>query len=98
MGRPPRRPIPMEEVIDLAFAEATRSGVSFEKLMGKCRKRDIAKARWRVFAMLRAKGYSLPQIAGPWLMDHTSVLHGLREHDLLPTDRRAQFERFEACA
>lgn len=49
-------------------------------VMGRSRRQHIVECRWRIFAFLRRRGWSTPQIARRWDMDHTTVIHGLREH------------------
>ena len=60
--------------------EAARSGVPFSEVMRAPRGgRKAAHVRFRVWAKLRAEGYSLPGIGETAGKDHTSILHGIRK-------------------
>jgi chromosomal replication initiation ATPase DnaA len=57
---------------------AAEEGVSFEDIMRRTRIHRVAKARWKVFAALKKRGWSYPMIARPFGVDHTTVLYGVR--------------------
>lgn len=57
--------------------------------------RRVSAARRCVWAVLRTRGFSLPQIAEATGHDHTSVLYGLRVFD---SAERVEKNRAAACA
>lgn len=68
-----------------AFAKDVSKKVAKQKLLpyrdllyGGSR-RPLVEARWHVFCLLRAKGYSYKKIANMFSMDHTTVLYGVRK-------------------
>jgi chromosomal replication initiation ATPase DnaA len=68
---------------------ALANGLTYEQLMSRTRVHRVSHARWEVFHALHKRGWSLPQIARHWGMDHTTVLWGLRKIK----QRKAQQER-----
>lgn len=69
----------IEAANDAAERVASETGVSVRQIMGMSRCREVAHARWRVWADMRTAGLSLPVIAAVWGMDHSTVMHGLRK-------------------
>lgn len=68
----------IEAANDAACRVASDTGVPVAQIMGLSRRREVAHARWAVWADMRAAGMSLPVIAAVWGMDHSTVMHGLR--------------------
>ena len=74
---------------EIVTAVASAHRVSLGRLFGPSRTRDIVWPRQEAWAKLYALRsahatqhalYSLPQIAGWFDRDHTTVLHGIRAH------------------
>jgi chromosomal replication initiation ATPase DnaA len=59
---------------------AEKEGVTVAQLLSRTRKEPVPQVRWKVFAALNERGWSLPMIARRFGMNHTSVLYGLRRH------------------
>lgn len=61
---------------------AMKHGLSLADLIGPSRRRKVARPRQEAFAAVQEKhGYSLPKIGRLFGgRDHTTVLHGIREH------------------
>lgn len=62
----------------LIRAVADEEGVPVEDIMRRTRTHKIAKARWKIWATLKKRGWSYPRIARPFRVDHTTVLYGVR--------------------
>lgn len=61
---------------------AERHGVTREDILGHRRFTRIVHARWEYWHYLvRERGWSLMQAAMNTKHDHTSVLHGVRQHE-----------------
>lgn len=57
-----------------------RLGVRRESLMMRCRRRKFAWERQDIMRVLRDRfGWSYPRIAGYFGIDHSSVIHGVRQ-------------------
>ena len=69
-------------------AVCTHHGVDRAKLLSRCKKAEIVRARWSAMMMLReVECWSLPRIAGVLNRDHTTVLVGLRRaHEHMSID------------
>ena len=52
--------------------------VTPQDLFSPLRTRRVSRARWQVFAILAAEGWTVSQIAAPWGFDRSTVLHGLK--------------------
>ena len=61
-------------------------GVSVADILGRCRRPELVRARWRAWSALRTMPWgagrpSYPRI-GAWLgRDHTTILHGVRRYE-----------------
>jgi chromosomal replication initiation ATPase DnaA len=55
-----------------------RTGVSVDDLLSERRARHVVRARWQVMRAMRDRGASLPMIAKRMLLNHATVLYGLR--------------------
>lgn len=51
------------------------------ELLGRSRVKHVARARRHLWAMLRERGYSLPEIGHLTDRDHTTVLTGIRLYE-----------------
>lgn len=73
--------LPHMPLFDRAIAlAANETGIAPSLMLGRGRSREIVRARWIVFNVLRAAGRSLPTIARMCgHKDHSTILHGLRE-------------------
>lgn len=57
---------------------AARNGLSPGEIMQRTRAPRISHARHEAMHALRQRGWSYPQIARVWGMDHTTALYGVR--------------------
>lgn len=55
--------------------------VSPTAVMGTRKTRKAVRARWMIWASLRANGWTQQQIADRWGLDHSTVGHGLKRHE-----------------
>lgn len=53
--------------------------MTWPQLTEKRKARQVSHKRWEAFKVFREAGYSLPEIGRFFGMDHTTVLHGLRQ-------------------
>lgn len=56
-----------------------QTGVSREKILGRRRTEDVAKARHQVWKMLHEDGWSFSRIARRFNRDHTTIMHGVKK-------------------
>lgn len=70
-----------ETMADIIRAVAARHGVSVDAMRGDDTSRRVATARHEAMAMARAGGRSLEQIGRAFHRHHTSVMHGIRQHE-----------------
>jgi hypothetical protein len=61
----------------LAEAVADHLGVSALDVLGHRRHRPLVVARWAIWTVLRARGWSLPKIGDAFGRDHATVIFGL---------------------
>lgn len=73
-------------VRSLASTVERYEGVPAKVLLGPCRERPVAEARWAVMLAARRQGCSLLHIAAGLENDHTSVFHGLKRAERLEQD------------
>ena len=66
-------------IIILREIEATH-GVSRAELAGACRSKRICDARRELWARLRDRGWSYPELGKLTGHDHTTVMYGVRKH------------------
>lgn len=59
---------------ELANGVAKKHGLTLEALRGPCRARAHVQARAELYLLLRARGWSYPQIARAVCRDHSTVL------------------------
>ena len=63
------------------MACADTEGVDIDDVLGPCRRRPVVYARHRaMFICRRHLGLSYPVIGRLFGRDHTTVMHGVREH------------------
>lgn len=63
---------------ELVERVARESGVLAADICGRSRFAMVSAARKRCWALIRAAGYSLTEIASAWGRDHTTVMAGIR--------------------
>jgi hypothetical protein len=56
-------------------------------IMGDCRARPVARARWAAIVMLKDRALSTSHIARELGIDHTSVLHAMKNTRLIDQDK-----------
>ncbi len=66
-------------LVDLLDEVCAERCVCRADVLGPVRTRWITAARHRFWELLRAKGFSLPEIGWLVMRDHTTVLHALRK-------------------
>jgi chromosomal replication initiation ATPase DnaA len=66
-----------EEVRRIAHAFGTTEA----DVYSPSRRRSLAHARWEIWAMLRARGWTLPRIGAAFQRDHTTVMYGIAERE-----------------
>lgn len=66
---------------DIAVAISDERGVGIEEIRGNSRRRCIAVVRQEVMWACSKAGHSLKQIGSFLGKDHTTVLHGVRQHE-----------------
>lgn len=71
-------------------AVCTDLGVNPELVLAKTRRREIVRARWVCFYVLRIRGHSFPSIARLMRMDHTAVMSGINRVDATLEQRRRE--------
>lgn len=59
---------------------ADKHGMTEADLYVRDRCYAVSRARWAAWAECRARGYSFPVIAALGGWDHTTIIHGVREH------------------
>ena len=65
---------------DLAREVARRHGIPIYEVVGRKRNVSVCSARKELYAVLRQKALSLPEIGALLGRDHTTVLMGLRSY------------------
>lgn len=73
-------------------------GVSGRDLLGSSRLRHIVHARFALYAALRQRGWSFPQIGIFFDRHHSSIIHGVRVAEYLMEHNRSYEEKVEALA
>lgn len=89
---PAKGPATAREIITAA---ARKFGFTYEEMISVHRGKQISRARQTVYAILRARGNSYPQI-GRWMnRDHSSVVHGCTMFDRYAQDAPLMYEVYE---
>lgn len=71
--------VTMRDIVDQV---AKKHGFYFKDVMYPCRRKKYVAARYESFYRMRNElDMSFPRIAAFFNMDHTSVLHGVRQHE-----------------
>jgi chromosomal replication initiation ATPase DnaA len=81
-----RAPFPMPQARAIYERVADVFNLTVDKLTSDSRAREIAHARYLVMRLLRDDGASLCTIGRLMDKHHTTVLHGLSEHERLLDD------------
>ena len=68
----------VNSVVDRVAADY---GVTRDCIFGNSRKKDVCHARHEVMWALREMGFSYPRIARVLGRDHTTIIHGCRQHE-----------------
>jgi chromosomal replication initiation ATPase DnaA len=66
--------------IQLVERVAGEYDVSFGEIIGDSHRAPLVQARWEIYAVLRARGWSLPKIGHRMRKHHATVLYGLRRY------------------
>lgn len=75
---------PLREVLDglgiyrQAEAACKKNFVTLAEVERRCRQRCVVRARVEVWRLMHSEGLSMSHIARIFGLDHTSVVHGLR--------------------
>ncbi len=74
--------LPASEVtwLDVAREAARIEGVNVLDVLSPRRPASVVRARHRAWFRLREAGYSFPEIARGWGVDHTTVIAGCAAH------------------
>lgn len=84
-----------KEIVNLC---AELFDVSSKDLLGRSRLRYIVHARYALYAALRQRGWSFPQIGALFNRHYSSVIHGVSVADYLMERDRSYEEKVEALA
>ena len=73
---------PRERADAIVSKIARRYGLTLEDLKGSELRRDVSQPRQHaMWSIRRIFGWSLPQIGRYFGRDHTTILHGIRQHE-----------------
>lgn len=75
LADPSELPVTVREVVARIASERA---LAVSDVLGPSRCRNVAEARWAIWAILRKRGYSFPRIGQLFGRDHTTVIHGVR--------------------
>lgn len=71
---------PREASLKIIKDTAGKYRLTSEQLIGHSRFKELVLARHEAFYLLQRKGLSTPQIGRLMNRDHSTVIHGIREH------------------